>query len=104
MEASLGCFPNSKPPPPRTQTQSLALTRLSNPFSVPCGPRRKTLSSNTIVRAAISRAKKEETVETVKQQLEGCHLVAGIFYKGLTVKQLQDLRTALPPSSRLIVA
>ncbi|KAI3947498.1 hypothetical protein MKW92_037935 [Papaver armeniacum] len=61
---------------------------------------RKSLSIN----AAISRTKKEETVETVKQQLENCHLLAGIKYKGLTVKQFQDLRKSLPDNVNLIVA
>ncbi|KAK1270602.1 hypothetical protein QJS04_geneDACA023496 [Acorus gramineus] len=56
------------------------------------------------IRSAISRAKKEQTIETVKQQLENCHLIAGIRYKGLTVKQLQDLRRSLPDSVKLVVA
>lgn len=56
------------------------------------------------INAAISRTKKEETVETVKQQLENCHLLAGIKYKGLTVKQFQDLRKSLPDNVNLIVA
>ncbi|KAL3687361.1 hypothetical protein R1sor_013670 [Riccia sorocarpa] len=56
------------------------------------------------VEAAISRQKKEATVEKAKQQLEGAYLVAGIKYGGLTVKQFQNLRKALPESSTLIVA
>uniref|UniRef100_A0A0C9RFZ6 Large ribosomal subunit protein uL10c n=1 Tax=Wollemia nobilis TaxID=56998 RepID=A0A0C9RFZ6_9CONI len=56
------------------------------------------------VQCAISRSKKEETVENVKQQLENCYLVAGIRYKGFTVKQFQDLRRSLPESSKLVVA
>uniref|UniRef100_A0A7N0ZV31 Large ribosomal subunit protein uL10c n=1 Tax=Kalanchoe fedtschenkoi TaxID=63787 RepID=A0A7N0ZV31_KALFE len=56
------------------------------------------------IRAAISRSKKEVTVENVKQQLENCYLLAGIKYKGLTVKQLQELRQALPETAKLIVA
>ncbi|XP_020209577.1 50S ribosomal protein L10, chloroplastic, partial [Cajanus cajan] len=48
--------------------------------------------------------KKEETVETVRQQLENCYLLAGINYKGFTVKQFQDLRKTLPESTKLIVA
>ncbi|XP_068668111.1 large ribosomal subunit protein uL10c [Aristolochia californica] len=56
------------------------------------------------IRCAISRTKKEETVETVKQQLENCYLVAGIKYKGFTVKQFQEFRRSLPDSVKLVVA
>ncbi|XP_039135616.1 50S ribosomal protein L10, chloroplastic-like [Dioscorea cayenensis subsp. rotundata] len=52
------------------------------------------------IRAAIRRTR----AEAVRRQLEGCHLVAGIWYNGLTVRQLQDLRGALPPTARLLVA
>ncbi|XP_071724033.1 large ribosomal subunit protein uL10c [Rutidosis leptorrhynchoides] len=56
------------------------------------------------IRAAISRTKKEETVETVKTHLENCHLLAAIKYTGFTVKQFQDLRRSLPENTRLLVA
>lgn len=90
MESSLSSLlnPNTHFPPKPTKTLTLA----SRP--------RPLLS----VRSAISRTKKEETVETVKTQLENCHLLAGIRYKGLTVKNLQDLRKSLPDSVRLVVA
>jgi len=57
-----------------------------------------------VVRMAISRKKKEETVEKTRQQLEGCMLVAGIKYTGLTVKHMQQLRKALPQETTLMVA
>ncbi|XP_024368902.1 large ribosomal subunit protein uL10c [Physcomitrium patens] len=57
-----------------------------------------------VVRMAISRKKKEETVEKARQQLEGCQLIAGIKYTGLTVKQMQQLRKALPQETTLMVA
>lgn len=56
------------------------------------------------IRSAISRTKKEETVETVKQHLQDCYLLAGISYKGFTVKQFQELRKQLPESAKLLVA
>jgi len=56
------------------------------------------------IQCAISRNKKEETVEKVKKQLENCYLVAGIKYTGLTVKQLQELRKSLPETTKLVVA
>ncbi|CAH9135919.1 unnamed protein product [Cuscuta epithymum] len=56
------------------------------------------------IRSAISRTKKEETVEAVKQQLQDCYLLAGISYKGFTVKQFQELRTQLPETTKVIVA
>ncbi|GFZ14830.1 ribosomal protein L10 family protein [Actinidia rufa] len=51
---------------------------------------------------AISRTKKEQTVETVKDHLQDCHLLAGIKYQGLTVKQFQDLRNSLPGTTTLL--
>ncbi|GJX43272.1 50S ribosomal protein L10, chloroplastic [Tanacetum coccineum] len=59
---------------------------------------------NLTIRSAISRTKKEETIETVKQQLQDCHLIAGIKYKGFTVQQFQQLRTTFPDNTKLIVA
>ncbi|KAF2321041.1 hypothetical protein GH714_033097 [Hevea brasiliensis] len=56
------------------------------------------------IKAAISPIKKEETVETVKTQLENCYLLAAIKYTGLTVKQFQELRRSLPKSTKLLVA
>lgn len=63
-----------------------------------------TKKGGLVVRMAISRKKKEETVEKTRQQLEGCQLVAGIKYTGLTVKQMQQLRQALPQDTTLMVA
>lgn len=61
-------------------------------------------SDSMAVEAALSREKKEATVERARQQLEGAQLVAGIKYSGLTVKQFQTFRKALPESSTLLVA
>ncbi|KAL6208773.1 hypothetical protein ACLB2K_019718 [Fragaria x ananassa] len=79
----------------------LSLTRPANPFlSLPTRPAYRLPT----IRSAISRVKKEATVSTIKTNLENCYLMAGISYKGLTVKQFQDLRKALPDSTKLIVA
>ncbi|RYR76802.1 hypothetical protein Ahy_A01g001343 isoform B [Arachis hypogaea] len=93
----------------KTQTCHL-LTRPINPFSLPPSskthlrlPRPHNHRLPTIT-AAISRTKKEATVETVKQQLENCYLLAGINYKGFTVKQFQELRKSLPETTKLLVA
>ncbi|XP_010920953.2 large ribosomal subunit protein uL10c [Elaeis guineensis] len=100
MEASLCSFPSSRPPP----LQSLTLTKSPGlSINVP-NPSSWRLPRIATIRAAITRTKKEETVATVKKQLENCHLVAGIRYKGFTVKQFQDLRDALPDSVTLLVA
>ncbi|KAJ7296663.1 hypothetical protein O6H91_08G038600 [Diphasiastrum complanatum] len=56
------------------------------------------------IEMAISRKKKEETVEKARQQLEGCYLLAGLQFTGLKVKQMQELREALPENTKLIVA
>ncbi|KAK8579661.1 hypothetical protein V6N13_142833 [Hibiscus sabdariffa] len=93
---------SSRAPP--SQTLSLKTT---TPFlrssKLPTFPSFKPPSYPSI-RAAISRTKKEETVETVKTQLENCYLLAAVEYKGFTVKQFQDLRRSLPESSKLVVA
>nr|CAD1827267.1 unnamed protein product [Ananas comosus var. bracteatus] len=111
MEVSLCYSPSSKHPPPllpslssrsRFQTQTLTLTLTLPKSRLPSSsPSRRAAPS---IRAAISRAKKEATVEAVRKELENCYLLAGIRYKGLTVKQLQDLRGALPESVKLLVA
>ncbi|OVA18203.1 Ribosomal protein L10/acidic P0 [Macleaya cordata] len=102
MEASLCTLQSSKPPSSKT----LSLSSFTKPLfitktSFPTPYKTRHLPS---IRAAISRTKKEETVENVKKQLENCYLIAGIKYKGLTVKQFQDLRRALPESVNLVVA
>ncbi|KAI3426679.1 Leuk-A4-hydro_C domain-containing protein [Psidium guajava] len=101
MEATLLSSLSSKPRP-----NSALLTGPANPFLPPAlSPRPARRHPHfPSIRAAISRSKKEETVDTVKQQLENCHLVAGIRYKGFTVKQFQELRRALPETAKLLVA
>ncbi|KAK8691683.1 hypothetical protein V6N13_075183 [Hibiscus sabdariffa] len=93
---------SSRAPP--SQTLSLKPTtpflRSSKPPSFPSFKP----PSYPSIRAAISRTKKEETVETVKTQLENCYLLAAVEYKGFTVKQFQELRRSLPESSKLVVA
>ncbi|KAK7388345.1 hypothetical protein VNO78_23160 [Psophocarpus tetragonolobus] len=84
---------------------SKALVRPMNPLTVPSyrsGQRRAARGPS--IRAAIPRTKKEATVETVREQLENCYLLAGINYKGFTVKQFQELRKTLPETTKLIVA
>ncbi|CAA6669337.1 unnamed protein product [Spirodela intermedia] len=106
MEASLCAFPTSKSLPIHSQSQVLTLnfTRIPDPSR----RRQPALGLRTpslpLIRGAISRTKKEATVEVVKQQLENCYLIAGIKYKGLTVKELQELRKSLPESVKLVVA
>ncbi|KAF7828990.1 50S ribosomal protein L10, chloroplastic-like [Senna tora] len=100
MEATLLSLPSSKAP------SYQILQRPNNPFlsSQSRCRFRSRRHFPSIVKAAISRTKKEETVETVREQLENCYLLAGINYKGFTVKQFQDLRRSLPETSKLIVA
>ncbi|KAK2979334.1 hypothetical protein RJ640_013298 [Escallonia rubra] len=110
MEATLFTFPTSKPPSPSPLSSCQALTlktHFRNPlrqsFQIPTS-RRPPPPRTAGIRAAISRTKKEETVDTVKQQLQDCYLLAGIKYQGLTVQQFRELRTSLPDTSKLIVA
>ncbi|GMH07915.1 hypothetical protein Nepgr_009755 [Nepenthes gracilis] len=107
MEAALSFFPTSKPFPPK----SLSFNPYFNPptskphklLTFP-NSQRPTIRHNLSIKSAISRTKKEETVETVKKHLEDCYLLAAINYKGFTVKQFQELRKALPENTKLIVA
>ncbi|KAF9598471.1 hypothetical protein IFM89_027905 [Coptis chinensis] len=100
MESSLFCsstkFSSTKLLPSSSTT---TLTGFPKPKPTSFPTRR-----SSSIRSAISRTKKEETVETVKTHLENCYLVAGIKYKGLTVKQFQQLRSALPETVKLVVA
>ncbi|XP_061375791.1 large ribosomal subunit protein uL10c-like [Gastrolobium bilobum] len=98
---------------PSTKTQTFQiLNRPINPFNLPSsrkpGPTFKTHRHHhqhfPSINAAISRTKKEETVDTVRKQLENCYLLAGINYKGFTVQQFQELRKTLPETTKLIVA
>ncbi|KAF5729538.1 putative 50S ribosomal protein L10 [Tripterygium wilfordii] len=98
MEATLLSFPSSKPSPCLLSFSQQSIPLLPSSLSKP-----RTHFPCTI-RAAISRTKKEETVDTVKTHLENCHLLAGIRYTGFTVKQFQDLRRSLPEYTKLLVA
>ncbi|KAK7291973.1 hypothetical protein RIF29_07560 [Crotalaria pallida] len=94
---------------PSTKIQSFhILNRPINPFNKPgpttFKPHRHRHRHLPTITAAISRGKKEETVDTVRQQLENCYLLAGINYKGFTVKQFQELRKTFPETTKLIVA
>ncbi|KAJ6820345.1 50S ribosomal protein L10, chloroplastic [Iris pallida] len=52
-------------------------------------------------RPIVSLAKQQ----ALRRELENCHLVAGIYCTGLSIRQLNELRGSLPEtSSRLIVA
>ncbi|KAI3783344.1 hypothetical protein L1987_42423 [Smallanthus sonchifolius] len=101
MEATLFTLP-----PPSATAVSLK-SHFHNPLLLPSPTpttHRKPTRPPLTIRSAISRTKKEETVETVKQQLQDCHLIAGINYKGFTVQQFQQLRTTFPDTTKLIVA
>ncbi|CAN1148481.1 50S ribosomal protein L10, chloroplastic [Linum perenne] len=104
METALCSLPS--------QTLTQIQFRPPNPFSLSF-PSTTTSSSlfrrhhhhrRLTIQSAISRTRKEETVDSVKTQLENCYLIAAIQYKGLTVKNLQDFRRSLPESSKLLVA
>ena len=99
MEATLLSFPSHSLIQTKTKTQTHFLSN-PPPFLSSKSKRPSKLS----IRSAISRNKKEETVETVKTQLDDCQLLAAIKYKGFTVKQFQDLRRSLPETTTLVVA
>ncbi|KAL8159781.1 hypothetical protein V2J09_001318 [Rumex salicifolius] len=106
MEATLSLSSSSKSLP--TKSFSLSsypifspTTNVHRSLPFPSASRRR---GATTIRAAINRSRKEETVETVKSHLENCYLLAAINYKGLTVKQFQDLRKTLPEDATIIVA
>ncbi|KAJ4719756.1 50S ribosomal protein L10, chloroplastic-like [Melia azedarach] len=95
MEISLLSFPSS---------QTLTLRPNPNPLFHFTSSSKSSKPSSLHIRAAISRTKKEETVATVKTNLENCHLLAAIKYEGFTVKQFQELRRSLPENTKLLVA
>ncbi|WCJ17776.1 Ribosomal protein L10 family protein [Euphorbia peplus] len=85
-------------------SSSTSYFRPPNPFSGSTHFPKPTSYKPISISSAISRTKKEATVDSVKTQLENCYLLAAIKYTGFTVKQFQDLRRSLPESSTLIVA
>ncbi|KAL2629333.1 hypothetical protein R1flu_014019 [Riccia fluitans] len=101
---SVGGNGNSSSPSSELRSEFLGAEGKFARVSVSGNEQRMRSCGGLKVEAAISRQKKEATVEKAKQQLEGAYLVAGIKYGGLTVKQFQNLRKALPESSTLIVA
>lgn len=75
----------------------------SSTLSVPAWTNGPVAAKMPKVEMAISRQKKEQTVEKARQELENCSLVASINYQRFTVKQFQDLRRKLPESTSLVV-
>lgn len=55
------------------------------------------------VQNAISRQRKEETVQQLEGLLQSSAVVVGLRYQGLTVKQLQEFRRSLPQESKMLV-
>ncbi|KAK8955134.1 hypothetical protein KSP40_PGU013870 [Platanthera guangdongensis] len=100
MEASLRFNPSISS---SQRNQTLTSTRIRILPNLPTFSASRRHRSPAI-RAAISRTKKEQTVDSVRTQLENCHLVAGIRYKGFTVSQFQELRRSLPEFVHLLVA
>ncbi|XP_043697595.1 50S ribosomal protein L10, chloroplastic [Telopea speciosissima] len=103
MEASLCTYTSTKPHCSQTLNLNGFFTKSLFKPKTSLRITHKTTRIPSIY-CAISRTKKEETVETVKKELENCYLLAGISYKGLTVQQFQDLRKSLPESVKLVVA
>lgn len=60
-------------------------------------------ASRLQVQNAISRQRKEETVQQLETLLQGSAVVVGLRYQGLTVKQLQEFRRSLPAESKVLV-
>ncbi|CAG9466877.1 unnamed protein product [Pedinophyceae sp. YPF-701] len=56
------------------------------------------------VSCAVSRAQKEATVESLTELFNSSAAVMGVSYKGLTVREITDLRRSLPAGARLVVA
>lgn len=65
----------------------------------PAPPRRRCVQ----IQNAISRQRKEETVEQLEGLLQSSAVVVGLRYQGLTVKQLQEFRRSLPQESKMLV-
>lgn len=52
---------------------------------------------------ALTRQRKEETVDKLVPLLQQSTVVVGLRYQGLTVKQVQDFKRTLPKDTKLIV-
>lgn len=52
---------------------------------------------------ALSRQRKEETVDKLVPLLQSSAVVVGLRYQGLTVKQIQDFKRTLPGETKMVV-
>jgi len=66
-------------------------------------PRQRAAASSLTIEMAISRTKKEETIEKARKELEDCYCIAALDYSRFTVKQFQDLRRSLPEGTSMVV-
>jgi large subunit ribosomal protein L10 len=57
----------------------------------------------SIVRAALSRKGKEETLEKLADAFSSSAVVFGVRFRGVSVKEVEGLRRALPPSAKMVV-
>merc|ERR1711959_271469 len=67
-------------------------------------PKISQISKSILVDNAISIQKKKLTVEKIKNHLEKSILAVNIRFQGVTVAELQEFRTSLPPDAYFIVA
>jgi len=69
----------------------------------PSSPSSRRQRGASVVRAALSRKGKEETLEKLERAFASSSVVFGVRFKGVPVKDVEALRRALPASARMIV-
>ena len=57
----------------------------------------------SVVRAALSRKGKEETLEKLADAFSSSAVVFGVRFRGVSVKDVEGLRRALPPTAKMVV-
>lgn len=85
---------------------SAPLLRTSGPASSSSSSsssRKQQLRGASIVRAALSRKGKEETLEKLSDAFASSAVVFGVRFRGVPVKDVEALRRALPSSAKMIV-
>ena len=79
------------------------LLRTAGPASSSSSSRPALRRGASVVRAALSRKGKEETLEKLADAFASSAVVFGVRFRGVSVKNVEGLRRALPPSAKMVV-
>ncbi len=100
------CQPRNHSAPRAAPLASSTASIAATPFLRSAGPAsssRPSFRGASVVRAALSRKGKEQTLEKLAGAFESSAVVFGVRFRGVSVKDVERLRRALPPSAKMVV-